>query len=111
VFLSGGETTVTMRGDGLGGPNQEFVLGAALTFESEGIVVASVDTDGSDGATDAAGAIADRGTRDADGRAQAALAENDAYSYLADRDAVIETGPTGTNVNDLRVLVVADDES
>jgi hydroxypyruvate reductase len=111
VFLSGGETTVTMRGDGLGGPNQEFVLGAALTFESEGIVVASVDTDGSDGATDAAGAIADRGTLDTDGRARAALAENDAYSYLADRDAVIETGPTGTNVNDLRVLVVADDES
>ncbi|PSP76764.1 glycerate kinase [Halobacteriales archaeon QS_3_64_16] len=106
VFLSGGETTVEMCGDGLGGPNQEFVLSGALTIDSERIVLASVDTDGSDGASDAAGAIADRETTDADGQARTALAENDAYSYLAGRNAVIGTGPTGTNVNDLRVLVV-----
>jgi hydroxypyruvate reductase len=106
VFLSGGETTVTIRGDGLGGPNQEFVLSGTLTIDSAGIVLASVDTDGSDGASDAAGAIADRETVDTDERARDALADNDAYAYLADRNAVIETGPTGTNVNDLRVLVV-----
>ena len=108
VFLSGGETTVTMRGDGRGGSNQEFVLSGTLTIDSDGIVLASVDTDGSDGASDAAGAIADRVTLDTDERAREALADNDAYSYLADRGAVIETGPTGTNVNDLRVLVVDD---
>lgn len=108
AFLSGGETTVTIRGDGSGGPNQEFVLGGALTLESERIVLASVDTDGSDGATDVAGALADRDVIDDAGRAQTALAENDAYSYLSERQAVIETGPTGTNVNDLRVLVVND---
>jgi hydroxypyruvate reductase len=106
VFLSGGETTVTMRGEGRGGPNQEFVLSGALTIGSADIVLASVDTDGSDGASDAAGAIADRETGGTGGQARSALAENDAYSYLVGRNAVIETGPTGTNVNDLRVLVV-----
>ncbi|HET7324051.1 MAG TPA: glycerate kinase [Halococcus sp.] len=108
VFLSGGETTVTMDGNGIGGPNQEFALSGALTLDSKGIVVASVDTDGSDGATDVAGALIDGETVDDLDRARTALAENDAYPYLADRNAIIETGPTGTNVNDLRVIVVED---
>jgi hydroxypyruvate reductase len=106
VFLSGGETTVTIRGDGTGGPNQEFVLSGALSLSSEDIVVASVDTDGIDGATDAAGALATTGTIPDPAQARTALAENDAYSYLGDKGAIIRTGPTGTNVNDLRVIVV-----
>jgi len=106
VLLSGGETTVTIRGDGTGGPNQEFVLSGSLTTDSAGITLASVDTDGSDGATDAAGAIVDRDTADDARAARSALAANDAYPYLADRGALIETGSTGTNVNDLRVLVI-----
>ena len=106
VLLSGGETTVQLCDDpGDGGPNQEFVLSAALALEADGIVVSSVDTDGIDGATDVAGAIADATTvSDVDG--QSALARNDALSVLADTAATVETGPTGTNVNDLRVIVV-----
>lgn len=112
VFLSGGETTVTLRGGGTGGPNQEFVLGGILTASSDRLVLASVDTDGSDGATDAAGALADRTVLHSTDRAQATLEANDAYTYLRDNSALIETGPTGTNVNDLRVIVVpALDES
>lgn len=105
VFLSGGETTVTLRGDGYGGPNQEFVLSGTLTTASEGIVVASVDTDGQDGASNVAGAIADREAFEDDQQARTALAENDVYPYLAERGQVIKTGKTGTNVNDLRVVV------
>jgi glycerate 2-kinase len=111
VFLSGGETTVTLRGDGTGGPNQEFVLSGALTVESAGVVVASVDTDGKDGASDVAGALTDRETLDDRQRARTALAANDVSPYLAERGAVIETGKTGTNVNDLRVLVADDTDS
>ncbi|WP_435076810.1 glycerate kinase type-2 family protein [Halococcus sp. AFM35] len=111
VFLSGGETTVTLRGDGTGGPNQEFVLSGALTVESAGVVVASVDTDGKDGASDVAGALADRETLDNRRQARTALATNDVSPYLVERNAVIETGKTGTNVNDLRVLVVDDTDS
>lgn len=129
VICSGGETTVTLRGDGTGGPNQEFALSAGIELRGiDGVALASIDTDGIDGATDAAGAIVDGGTvSDVEG-ARAALADNDAYLYLdsngtigasecegqsetpesraSGRDAIIETGPTGTNVNDLRVLVV-----
>ncbi|WP_254522807.1 glycerate kinase type-2 family protein [Natrinema caseinilyticum] len=117
VLLSGGETTVTVRGDGDGGPNQEFATSAALALGGDGrdgtggendreITVAAVDTDGIDGATDAAGALVD-GTTVADpDAARTALAENDVYPYLEARNALIRTGPTGTNLNDLRVLVV-----
>jgi hydroxypyruvate reductase len=105
VVLSGGECTVTVRGDGEGGPNQELALAAALELPA-GTVLASVDTDGRDGASDAAGALVDSETV-ADGTAaRAALDDNDAGGYLAERDARIVTGRTGTNVNDLRVLVV-----
>jgi len=121
VVLSGGETTVTVRGDGEGGPNQEFALRAALEFggaggtEADGsdgpddVVLAAVDTDGRDGGSDAAGAIVDATTvpdADAATEARAALTDNDAGTYLDGRDALVYTGRTGTNVNDLRVLVV-----
>jgi hydroxypyruvate reductase len=110
VVLSGGEATGTVTGDGSGGPNQEFALGAAIE-QADGdlldeAVVAAVDTDGIDGASDVAGAIVDGETVEDTVAAKSALDENDAGGYLETRDALIETGPTGTNVNDLRVLVV-----
>lgn len=104
VILTGGETTVTVQGDGRGGPNQELVLRAAIDIQDA--VIASVDTDGRDGGTDAAGAIADDATVTDPAGATDALADNNAYPFLAERDALLKTGPTGTNVNDLRVLVV-----
>jgi hydroxypyruvate reductase len=107
VVLSGGETTVTVTGDGTGGPNQEFALRAALALDDG--VVGAVDTDGRDGGTDAAGALVDGATvpdPETAARVQAALADNDAKPFLADWDALIHTGRTGTNVNDLRVVVV-----
>ena len=111
VLLSGGETTVDVHGQGEGGPNTEFALAAALsltTGDAVGAVVGAVDTDGRDGATDAAGALVDAGTvTDRDG-ARDALERNDSLGYLSGRDAALLTGPTGTNVNDLRVLVVPD---
>lgn len=106
LLLSAGEATVTIRGDGLGGPNQEFVLNGLLQLNSEDIVVGSVDTDGEDGATDAAGALAQPVIIDDDDAAQNVLAENDTYDYFSERQALIQTGPTGTNVNDLRVIAI-----
>jgi len=107
VVLSGGETTVTLGDDhGRGGPNQEFVLSGALELDAPA-VVAAVDTDGIDYATDAAGAVADADTVD-DGAARDALGRNDAYPVLEDAEALLRTGAAGTNVNDLRVLVVED---
>jgi hydroxypyruvate reductase len=105
VVLSGGETTVTVEGDGRGGPNAEFALSAARSLPATA-VLASVDTDGEDGASEAAGALVDGDTVEDRRAAAAALRANDAAGYLADRDALIETGRTGTNVNDLRALVV-----
>ncbi|WP_459194428.1 glycerate kinase type-2 family protein [Halosimplex sp. J119] len=108
VVVSGGETTVTVRGDGSGGPNQEFALRVALELP-DGAVLGAVDTDGRDGGTDAAGALVDGETvrgAEASATARDALAANDAEPFLADRDALVRTGQTGTNVNDLRVLLV-----
>jgi hydroxypyruvate reductase len=105
VVLSGGETTVTVTGDGRGGPNAEFALSAARSLPATA-VLASVDTDGEDGASGAAGALVDGDTVDDRRAATAALRNNDAAGYLDARDALIETGRTGTNVNDLRALVV-----
>jgi glycerate 2-kinase (EC 2.7.1.-) len=110
VVVSGGETTVTVDGEGVGGPNQEFALSAALELTAGDdaapeTVVAAVDTDGVDGPTDAAGAIVD-GETVAVREGRHALADNDANTALGAADAVITTGPTGTNVNDLRVVVV-----
>ncbi|PAU85286.1 glycerate kinase [Halorubrum salipaludis] len=119
VLLSGGETTVTLADaadPGTGGPNAEFVASAGLALaagplgEEAGrgdprVVVASVDTDGIDGPTDAAGAVADATTLDPDA-ARDALDRHDAYPLLDDAGALLRTGLTGTNVNDLRAIVV-----
>lgn len=111
VLLSGGETTVTVTGEGAGGPNLEFALAAALELDCI-TAVAAVDTDGRDGSTDAAGAIVDETTLpDSDSRAAAreSLVDNDSLRFLRSVDAVLRTGPTGTNVDDLRVVVVPGD--
>ena len=106
VLLAGGECTVTIAGDsGRGGPNQEFVLSAALELDGSQIV-AAVDTDGEDGSSDAAGAIADASAVDDAEAARAHLANNDAGTYLSSIGATIRTGPTGTNVNDIVIIVV-----
>ena len=96
VLISGGETTVTVRGDGVGGPNQEFGLAAALAGGDQAMVVVAVDTDGIDGASNAAGAIVRPDTVTPMGEAQRALATNDVTTFLAERDALVLTGPTGT---------------
>jgi hydroxypyruvate reductase len=109
--LSGGETTVTITGQGLGGRNQEFVLASAMGLNSQGgIVVLSAGTDGTDGPTDAAGAVADSQTIR---RAEAldlnpadSLRNNDAYHFFEKLGDLIMTGPTNTNVMDLRILLV-----
>jgi glycerate 2-kinase len=108
VLLSGGETTVTVDGDGVGGPNQEFVLAATQEMDRPGIVIASIDTDGLDGSTDAAGALVDHETvpTEEQAAARAALRNHDVYPFLDDRNALVETGETGTNVNDLRAVAV-----
>ena len=111
ALFSGGEVTVTVSGEGVGGPSMEFSLRAALELSApdgalEDAVLACVDTDGLDGSTDAAGAIVDPDTVEDRRAAGRALAENDAYPYLEERGALVVTGPTGTNVNDLRVLLV-----
>ena len=108
AVISGGETTVAVgdgNADGTGGPNQEFALRAAVGLP-ERAVCCAVDTDGLDGPTDAAGAIVDADTVEDRQRARGARAAHDAYSYLDERGALVRTGATGTNVNDLRVLLV-----
>jgi hydroxypyruvate reductase len=111
-LISGGETTVTIKGDGRGGRNQEFVLAAALDIEGAcEAVILSAGTDGTDGPTDAAGAIADGHTT---ARARSLgmdprrhLMENDAYPLFAGLGDLLITGPTNTNVMDLRLVLVA----
>ncbi|HEY1240920.1 MAG TPA: glycerate kinase, partial [Bryobacteraceae bacterium] len=94
-LISGGETTVTLKGDGLGGRNQEFVLAAALDVAGlPHAVVFSAGTDGSDGPTDAAGAIADGDTLTRKPDARAWLDRNDAYHYFEPLGDLIKTGPT-----------------
>ena len=104
-LLSGGETTVTLRGRGKGGRNQEFALAAAIAIAGlDKIVMLAGGTDGTDGPTDAAGGMVDGWT--ADGGARAALDNNDSYEYLKSRDALVTTGPTGTNVMDIQVSLI-----
>lgn len=110
-IISGGETTVTIRGSGLGGRNQEFALAAAIDLEGcENVVVLSGGTDGTDGPTDAAGAVADGETlarAAAQGLdARRFLAANDSYHFFAPLGDLLKTGPTGTNVMDVRLLLV-----
>jgi glycerate 2-kinase len=110
VVLSGGETTVTVRGDGRGGPNGEYALRAAIEFAGTDapVALACVDTDGRDGSAAAAGALVDPETVDQRAAARDALARSDSHGYLDGRGALVRTGATGTNVNDLRVLVLGD---
>ena len=106
--ISGGETTVTIRGNGRGGRNQEFALAAALDIAGlKDVVILSAGTDGTDGPTDAAGAIAD-GSTIARARLDAAayLANNDSYHFFENLGDLIKTGPTGTNVADVRLLLL-----
>jgi len=111
LLLSGGETTVTVRGRGKGGRNSEFLLSFALSIEgTDGISALAADTDGIDGSEDNAGAVAD-GTSAARMRAagidpRAALANNDAYTAFKAIGDLVVTVPTGTNVNDFRAILI-----
>ena len=111
VLLSGGETTVTIRGDGRGGRNAEFLLAFAIAIEGvDGITAMAADTDGIDGAGDNAGAVADGSSatrmRAAGIDPLAALGNNDAYNAFRAIGDLFVTGPTGTNVNDFRAIIV-----
>jgi hydroxypyruvate reductase len=108
-LVAGGETTVTVRGQGRGGRNQELALSAAFGLRGlSDVLLASVGTDGSDGPTDAAGAWVDGHTLDRAAALNldpaAALAANDSYTFLDTVGTLIRTGPTNTNVNDLYLL-------
>ena len=112
AFLSGGEATVTVRGEGAGGPNQEFALTLAVELDGvEGWAAFAADTDGNDGPTEAAGGLVTGATaeeiRHNGVDPEEALENNDAYAALEAGEALLVTGPTGTNVNDLRVALVA----
>ncbi len=111
VLLSGGETTVTVRGSGRGGRNCEYLLALALALGGHpGISAVACDTDGVDGVEEAAGAMVTSDTLVRAERAGldpvAALAENDSYGFFAALGDLVVTGPTGTNVNDFRAILV-----
>jgi glycerate 2-kinase len=112
-FLSGGETTVTISGDayGKGGRNSEFLLSFALDIDGvDGIHALAADTDGIDGSEDNAGAFADGATitrmRAAGADPRDRLARHDAWSAFNASGDLFVPGPTGTNVNDLRAVLV-----
>ena len=111
VILSGGETTVTIRGKGgKGGRNGEFALATALAIDGLDIHVLAADTDGIDGSEDNAGAFADGATvqrlRESGKDARQRLDANDSYSAFSAIGDLFETGPTGTNVNDFRAIFI-----
>ncbi len=110
VVLCGGETTVTVKGSGKGGRNQELVLAAISKLSGDGVSVTSFGTDGIDGGTDAAGAVADGHSHK---RALALglhpdsyLKNNDSYNFFMKLGDLIFTGPSGTNITDITVMVV-----
>ena len=112
LLLSGGELTVTRRGSGIGGPNAEFCLALALGLQgAEGIHALACDTDGVDGAAEVAGAVIGPGTLAAAATAgldpQDYLARNDAHSFFESVNGQVITGPTLTNVNDFRAILIA----
>jgi glycerate 2-kinase len=105
-ILSGGECTVTLQGQGKGGRNQEFVLACVEGLRNlPKTIVLSAGTDGTDGPTDAAGAMCDSQSAANYPPAQTALDNNDSYPYFKERGDLIFTGPTGTNVMDIRILL------
>ncbi len=112
VLLSGGETTVTVRGKGRGGRNVEFLLALTVALDgADGIAALACDTDGIDGTEDNAGRdslsrTASRGPRRAASVPTAALADNDGYGFFAALGDLVVTGPTLTNVNDFRAILV-----
>lgn len=111
VLLSGGELTVTRRGAGIGGPNAEYCLALAIALQSAaGIYALACDTDGVDGAAEVAGAIVTPGTLAAAAKAQINAADylnrNDAHSFFKAINGQVITGPTLTNVNDFRAIVI-----
>lgn len=111
LILSGGELTVTRRGQGVGGPNAEYCLALAIALQgAEGIFALAGDTDGVDGADEVAGAIVEPDTLEravaANVDAQASLDQNDAHSFFASINRQVVTGPTLTNVNDFRAILV-----
>ena len=109
-LLFGGETTVNLRGSGKGGRNQELALAAAVRIAGrDGIAVLSGGTDGTDGPTDAAGGVVDSATANSDATRAAALealANNNSYECLDAMGSLVRTGPTGTNVADVQVILV-----
>jgi hydroxypyruvate reductase len=110
VILSGGETTVTLRGKGRGGRNSEFLLALALAAEGVEFAALAADTDGIDGSESNAGAFADGGSmarlRALGTDPAALLAGNDAYSAFQALGDLFAPGPTGTNVNDFRAILI-----
>ena len=112
AYVFGGETSVTVKNNGKGGRNLELCLGASKKIKDhDGIVVASIATDGVDGVTDAAGGICDGGTmqRGLDKRMEIGdyLKRNDSYNFLQKLDDLIITGPTGTNLNDIIIVIMS----
>ena len=110
--VSGGETTVKIKGSGLGGRNQELALAAAIAIDGlEKVLILSAGTDGTDGPTEAAGAIADgstiRRSRELGMIAEKYLRDNNSYNFFKPLKDLIITGPTNTNVMDLRIIMVS----
>jgi glycerate 2-kinase len=110
-LISGGETTVTVKGNGLGGRNMELALSFAMEIEGiDGITLLSAGTDGTDGPTDAAGAIVDGETvkkvKAVGLNPEEYLKNNDSYNFFKKFDGLFVTGPTGTNVMDIQIMVV-----
>jgi hydroxypyruvate reductase len=111
VLISGGETTITLKGNGKGGPNTEFLLSLAIALDGmENIYALAGDTDGVDGSEDNAGALIYPDTLARAGKAginpKAMLANNDPYTFFKGIGDLLETGPTLTNVNDLRAILI-----
>ena len=110
AIILGGETTVTVKGSGIGGRNQELALGAALSLDCGSCLIATLGTDGIDGPTAAAGAFVDGSTLKRASRKgldpNKYLDDNDSYTFFNNIGDAVITGPTGTNVNDLSLILV-----
>ena len=111
VLLGGGETTVTVKGKGIGGRNQELVLSSGIKISgNDNIIIASVGTDGIDGNSPAAGAIIDgkmmEKALEANIDPRAYLINNDSYNFFKEVGGAIVTGPTGTNINDIIIITI-----
>ncbi len=116
AFICGGETVVHVQGEGLGGRNQELALAAAIGLEkTDNALVFALGSDGTDGPTNAAGAMADGQTvakmAEKNVDAKKSLEDNDSYHAFKAIDSLIITGPTGTNVNDLYVLLTGETQA